>query len=291
MRKITRTIYMGELQTARFLQTPYTARNNTTLNQKFNIQATAAYTPGRYPAARYFAIGRGGHRVEAGPDGTPFIAPVAHRARDAALYIHTPFILRPESNDIPMEERVKYGLRRVETHNGARYFAYYLKRLDLTNTATNLYQTQVRDGNNTTTTFIPTNSDLNPTPPEVPPTNQVVALANGDYLSTTAAVVINFTPSEIEELINVARILHNDERYAIISEMLIVAGEDRTVTVEGLGGTQFNFSEVIGAQAMIHYSTYRQLINDNDGATFTINLGTTESLLTEIGDDAGVTLP
>lgn len=291
MRKITRTIYMGELQTARFFRTPYTARNNSTLNQKFNIHPTETFVPGNYPATRYFAIGRGGHRVEAGPDGTTFISPIPHRVRDAALYTHTPFVLRPENNDIPAEERTKYALRRSEVHNGNRYFAYYLKRIDMTNTTSSLHQVRVRDGVSQTAPFSPVAGDLNPTPPQVNPMGQVPSLSDGDYLTASAVITIQLTPTEIQELINVARVLHNDDRYAIISEVAIVSAEDRVVTASGMGGNQFNFTEAIGAQVMIFYSTYRQLINDNDGATFTINVGSTESLLTEIGSDESVILP
>lgn len=282
MRLITRTLIGGELQTATILGLPYQPRPNTTLNQLLNIQANSTFNAGQYPKARYWAIGDGGHQVVAGADGSPYISPIKHRVSDFSCFKHLPFVLRLETNDLSPEQRVKYGLRRAETHNGRRYFAYYLKRLDFTNVATQLYQTVVRDGVETTVPFTPNNSNLNPQPPVLPPNQSVPTLSQGDYLSTSAIIPVDFTAWDITEFVEVAKIIYDNELRAVISEIALVSGVDRQVSAEGPGGTPFQFNEVIGAQVLQHVTTYTPLAFTNQGVQFVFEAGVTEALLTEV---------
>ena len=49
---------------------------------------------------------------------------------ETKLYHGIPFRLVPVANDLSAADQSQYRLRRVETHNGSDYYAYYAKRFD-----------------------------------------------------------------------------------------------------------------------------------------------------------------
>jgi hypothetical protein len=281
MKIVTRHIYGSELQVATLLNLEYNLRNNTTLNQKFTINASATLQPGTYTAGRYFAFGNGGHRIVAGADGTPFTDVIKHRSSDAALFNHCPFVLRAVDNDIPPEQRAKYGLRRLEQHDGMDYFAYYLKRLDFTNVSTELNRLDIVNGIETVTAFIPNNSNLNPTAPSESSGGTVPTLSNGNYLTATARITIDFTPTDVLEYVEAAKIIYNDERYAVVSEIAFVAGQDRNLNSPAFGGGTITMNEVVGAQLVQTIGTYEPLAYSTEGVQFQFSIGSLEALLTE----------
>lgn len=284
MRKITPTIYGSKLQTSLLLGLPFTIDTNSTLNEKFDIQAGVAPPNNELPRVRYLAIGNGGHTVVSGGDGIPYTSPLTHRARDAALFNHLPFVLREVTNDLTISERGNYGLRREETHNGKQYYAYYLKRLPIAEeTLAEMHYTSVEDGVSTTTPFVPTTADLNPEPPELPSTG--VITSNGDYLSASAIIPIDFAAKDVNELINVAKIIYGNENLALISEFALCSGADRTVSGQGAGGTQFNYKEAVGVQVAMHVTAYYPVGFTNEGFEFKLQVGKTEPL---IGNTEGV---
>lgn len=281
-RIVIRTIYSAELQTAKFLNIPYAVRNNTTLNQKLDIQANAVPDLGVKPSMKYLAIGNRGHRVQVGGDGFSFISPVSHRPSDSSLYGQIPWVIRPVTQDLPADQRAKFALRRTENIEGDDYYVYYLKRLDYTDVTTGLFLTTIRDGDITTVPFIPNNSNLNPTQPEIPPNGATSTLEQGDYLTAKALLRINLTPSDVSELINVATILYGDENYAIISEFGLCSGIDKTINVLSTGGANISFVESIHTQISSFISTYHQLSFANNGLEFTVDVGANEGLLTDV---------
>lgn len=278
MRKITRTVYGSKLQTSLLLNLPFTITKNTTLNEKFDIEAGTPTPNGIIPSLRYFTIGNGGHRVVTGADTIPYTEPLTHRATDAALFNHIPFVLREPTNDLTVTERAKYGLRREETHNGRNYFAYYLKRLNIAEEVlAEMHYTKVQDGVSTTVPFEPTTAHLNPEPPEIP--NTGVNSTNGDYLSASAIVPIEFEAKDVEELVNVAKILYDNENLALISEFGLCTGVDKTVTGQGAGGAQFNYLEAVGVQIAMHVTAYYPVGYTNEGFDFKLQVGKTEPLI------------
>lgn len=288
-RIVTRTIYSAELQTAKYLQIPYPIRPNTTLNQKLDIQVNAIADANTSHAVKYLAIGNGGHRVEVGSDGFPFTSPIAHRPSDAALYNQLPWIMRLESQDIPQSQRANFALRKSVVVEGQRYFAYYLKRLSHTDVITQLFLTTVRDGITTTVPFVPNNSNLNPTPPLIPAAGNIPALEQGDYLTAKALLRISLSPADVNEILNVATILHGNENYAVLSEFALCQGIDKTITAEGAGGVSINFTESIYTQVSTFISTYHSLVFANNGLEFTVDVGSNEGLLLDV--DQSLELP
>jgi len=276
MENITRTVYASYLQTCMLLGLPFVVKDHTTLNEKFSIQAGVLPDISTKPTMRYYAIGNGGHRMIVGGNGLSKPDPVQHRATDAACFNHIPFVLREPTADLTVTERAKYALRREETHNGVRYIAYYLRRMDLTGVVPAMEYKTVQDGETVTTPFVPSTANLNPTPPVLNPSG--VNLTTGDYTTTTAKVQLSMTPAEVQELLNVANILYNDEGYAIISEVAASSGVDKIVTSPGPGSTTINFNDAIAVQVCSHMNTFFPLKFSNNGLDLLLDVGATEPL-------------
>lgn len=284
MRTITRTIYGAAMNSALYLGKGYIPPEHARLNMKFGIQATTSPDTDLRHAMQYYCIGNGGHRVVSGADGIAHTSPNNHLATDAACFNHVPFVLREVTDDLSIEERARYALRRQETHNGREYFAYYAKRIDLDQVVINHRQTSVVEGSETTRAFTPTSANLNPRPLEDSQTQTNVITASGDYVSASAVIEIPFNRRDADEFRNVARILYGDERYAVISEIAMVAGIDRTVTGPGPGNTNINYTEALDVIVTTFISTYYQLNMQNNGFTFTADVGITEPLFAIDGD-------
>lgn len=262
------------MQTALLLKLPYEVLTNSTLNEKFGIQNGVMPAIENYPAMRYFAVGNGGHRMSVGAGGIAKPEPVQHRGTDAALYNHLPFILRDVTNDLQIVDRAKYGLRRIETHNGNQYVAYYLKRIDMTDVLVATEFVTVADGVSTITDFVPDSSNLNPTPPVL--NGAGVNIVTGDYVAATAKATLTLDTFDITELLNVANIIYNDESYAIVSEIALCAGVDKSISAPSVGNTTITFNEVIGTQVMSHVNTFFPLKFANAAVAVELDIGVSE---------------
>lgn len=279
MRIVRRSIWGSSLQTNMLLNLPFEMVENTTLNEKFSIQAGIAPQQGQMPFVQYFSIGNGGHRNRTGADGSPFTTPIDHRPSDAALYNHLPFVLREQNNDLSPEQRQEYGLRREEEHNGTLYFAYYLKRIPLNAVDNVMRITTVQDGVENTLPFNPTTSNLNPEPPDMPP--EGVLPTNGSYLTTSAVLEVLFNAQDVDELVAVSEILFGNPYQAVVSEIGLCSGIDRVIQAPGPGNTTFNFKEAVAVQIVSFITAYYAMAFASEGFDFEIEMGATEPLVGE----------
>lgn len=288
MEQVTRTVYGAAVQSSLFLGTNCQYPEYSTLNKALNIRATQPPSADKRPNLSFYVWGNRGHKITVGASGIPLNEIVQHRATDAGLYGMLPFVLREVNNDLTAAERAKYCLRRQEEHNGAAYYAYYGRRLNKANLVPAMYYTQVENGASNTTNFIPTASNLTPTPPSVSSsgTNQITA----DYVSARSRLSIVIAESEVAEMLNVAKVLFDDERYAIISEIALVTSVDLAVTANGFGGATFNFLETIGAQIAAHVATYQALVYTNTGTTIEMDVGVNEPLFSLSPTDGSMVL-
>lgn len=276
MNLIMRTANNSYLQTTLLLNTPFVMNPNTTLNELYGIQT--GITPLRTPTLGYFAIGNGGHQMTIGADGIPLTNPVQHSAEDSALYNGLPFILRPINNDIDTISQTKYALRRIETHSGNQYIAYYLKRLQLTTVTPTLEATTVTNNVSSTVPFTSTSANLNPTPPAL--SNTGINLVSGDYISATAEIDISLSASDVTELLNVANIIYGDPNYAIISEIALCSGVDKVVQSATYNNAQIPFNEAIAVQCLSFINCMFALAFNSSGVDLLLNCGATEPLFT-----------
>lgn len=276
MQSIVPTLWSSFLQTCAHLALPFKVAEHTTLNEKFDIQSGAGVPAGKMPSLNVLTIGNGGHRGVVGQNGFPLIVPIDHQADHAALYNHIPFVLRATNNDLSPTERAKYALRKEVTVEGVNYYAYYGKRLDLSDAVPQLKRTITENGNSTSSVYTPTTAALNPTPPAI--SNTGVVTTSGDYLSASAVISIPFTANDVAEIINVAKTLYNDENYAVISEFGFCTSIGNTVSVPTSGG-QSNFLEAIACQIAFFVGAHYEMLWNTDGFDFRIEAGAVEPLL------------
>lgn len=277
MDNIVRTVYSAHLQTAQYMKLPLTIKPNSTLNEKFNIHAEALLGANELPTMKLLCIGNGGVAVSVGADGTPRTEVIQHRARDAALYKHLPFVLRPATSDLSAAQRNNYRLRRLETHNGTTYVAYYAKVIDLSSTLPVLELRTVNGNVVTSTEFSPSAGDLNPTPPAI--SSGGVLVTTGDYIAANAKVPFTMTVTDIEEFMNVCNVIYGDPNYAIVSEIALCSGVDRAVTGDFGSGT-IGYTESIATQVCNFISTFLPFNAINRSMTIGLNVGSVEPLLT-----------
>jgi len=277
MENIVRTVYSAHLQTAQYMDLPLTIKPNSTLNEKFNVHAGLTLAGGELPTLKYLCIGNGGVRVTVGADGTPKTEVVQHRPRDAALYKHLPFVLRPIANDLTASERIKYRMRRLETHNGATYAAYYARLMDVSSTVPVLELRTVNSGVVTSVEFSPNVGDLNPTPPAIGTGG--VLVTTGDYIAANAKVPFTMGVTDIEEFMNVCNVIYGDPNYAIISEIALCSGVDRVVTGD-FNGASIGYTEAIAMQVCNFIGTFLPMNAINRNMTVMLNVGSVEPLLT-----------
>lgn len=253
----------------------HTILPNTTLNTKYSIHEDVAPLVGEIPTLGFYCIGRGGHQVIMGSDSTPNIDAIPQFAQHSSLYNQLPFVLRPINSDLTAEERSKYALRRIETHNDVQYVAYYLKRLELSDVDINIEINQIDDGGESTRLpYSPDASNLNPVPLDI----QLAAQqTDGDSLVVSAVVPIIMNEADADELRNVCAILYNDEKYAVVSEIGLCTGIDRTLLTP-TSGDEVNMNEAIAVQINSYVSTFQDLNFNNKGFGIEVNIGSSASL-------------
>lgn len=272
----TRTVYSAYLQTCLLSQLPFELKPYTTLNERFGIQSGILPIVGQMPKLGYMGIGNGGHRMIVGANGKTKPEPIQHLATDASAYDPIPFILRLPGEDLTPIERARYALRKEVIHNGITYIAYYLRRIDFSGVLTSMeYRTVQDDGSTTVTPYVPDNSNLFPTPQ--PYSNTGANLISGEYASASAKVTININAWEAEEMLNVARVMYDDEDFAIISEIQLVTGIDKTINVSSTSGS-FVFNEVIAAQVANHIAAFYPIRFSRNGIEIYLDIGASEPL-------------
>ena len=269
----TRTVYGSELQTVLYTGRPFVVRPNTTLNEKLGILPGATPGAGNVPTLKLLCIGNGGHKYETSADGIPVNVTIKHDPTDAALYRQIPWVLRPSSSDLSTAERAKYALRRARTYNSVNYIAYYGRRLDLTNPTLALEIETITNGSSATSQFVPSPANLSPTPLEIQDSGSNAL--NGQYVNVNLPTTLALTAAEVAEIINACTIIHGNANAAIISEIALVSGSDRAITIEN--GVSFN--EVVAAQVNTFIGEYVSLVNTSQGYNGSYNLGANEPLL------------
>ena len=275
MNLVSRTIYSSYIQTILLTGTKFKLAANSTLNELYGIQN--GISPLVTPTLGYFAIGNGGHKITVGANGIPLMNPIQHQATDAALYHGLPFILRPINNDIDTVTQANYALRRIETHGGNQYIAYYLKRLGISTVIPDMENIVTANGISTATTFIPNSSNLNPTPPVL--SNTGVNLVSGDYVAASAKLNIALTASEVTELLNVSTILYGDPSYAIISEIALCSGVDKVVQSASNNNSTISFNEALAVQVLSFVNSFFAMQFSSAGISLLLDVGASEPIL------------
>lgn len=272
--RIVRTIIGGQVQTNLTLGLPHAWEEHSTLNEKLQIQSKI-YPEGN-PAVRYFCIGNQGHEFIRNANGIPSSMPIAHEASDLSPWKIKPFVMREVGNDLTTDERAKFGLRRIETlEGGKKYICYYGRRIDFDNVVRSMRYTKYVDGVAQTIEWHPTDANLNPARPDIPTTG--ILVATGEYYDYSCKVSLVWTPWDINEYLNVAKLTEGGEEYAVISEIGMVSAGDKIVRADDGQGSAFDMNEIVGAQVTDLISTYHNLYTTNDTLTLKYDLGALEA--------------
>lgn len=276
MQKIVPTQLSNYLQVSSFLDTPFQQFEDTTLNQKFDIQAGALLPPGSRPALKFYTIGIGGHGYTMGPNSIPLSQVIDHSSGDAGLYRHLPFVLRPINDDLTAGERSRYCLRKIIEVDGVNYVAYYGKRLNMTGVIPKMTKRTIVDDQTVIEEYVYTEANLSPTPPEIPNTGAVTT--SNEYLATSAIIPMPFTEADVAELYSVAEVLFGDRRMAVISEFGFCTAVDADVSINTPAGA-VTFKETICAQISTIISGHYEMIYNSKGFDFNLEVGAVQPLL------------
>lgn len=285
---VTRTVYGAAVQSSLLLGLPFSFPEFSTLNQHLNIEKDTLPAVADRPSLACYVWGNRGHSMIVGVQGIPLNEVVQHRATDAGLYGQLPFVLREINQDLTATERAKYVLRRQEDRDGKMYFAYYGRRLNKANLTVGMYYTQVQDGVGVVTNFTPKQSNLTPTPQQL--SNTATNLLNADYVSSRARLNLKLDEWEVAEMLNVAKVIYDDERYAIISEIGMCTSVDKNINAVGGNGGTFVFAETIGVQIAAHIAVYNPLLQTNTGVQIEMDIGVNEPLYALSTTDGSSTL-
>lgn len=250
------------------------------LNERTTIMQDSKIPEGEFPYFQYYAIGDKGHYTKTDSDGELFIEPAKHRATDSGPFNLMPFVLRAEGNDLTKTQRANYALRTQIEKDGVQYWAYYLKRIPgVRDKQPTVYQTTVSEGEETTKEYITSVSDLYPERPIIAPDTAVTTASQ--YITVSTPITIVFDEFDVQELFNVARVLYNNDKRAIISEIMLCTGYDfdRQTTTDG--NAQIVFTESIQTWIAAFISTYQNMAFNNKGFTMELELGGVEPMLTE----------
>lgn len=226
----TRTLYYNDFVTKITMGQPFSTQENTTLNEKFNLNVTAVVLPEKeYPRLGYFAIGNGNEKtIDMQTDGV--LHRNSHQARDAALFNHIPFIARPVDSDLSNDEQENYRLRVVYDINGTDYAFYYLKAIDTSYISSDYIKLSYQNGGDLELDvyeFLP--DALSPTPTNI---NSMV-----DNEVSTSIVVSNklpfiLTSNDMSEIKNAVTILIGSGVVPAdynINELALCTGYDKTI--------------------------------------------------------------
>lgn len=274
MNKVTRTAAGAHLQNHLYLGKPYVPMPNSTINQDLRIQDALTPSESDRFSLQAYVFGNKGHRSEIGANGVTLTESNQHQPTDAGLFGITPMVLRLPENDLSVEQRRNYYYRRLEEHNGTVYVAYYAKKLDMSNVNPAL---EIR--NKDTGGSVPFNyelTNLRPEPQTIP--SNMAMVASGQLVSSTAKVQIVFTEFDIDEALNVSKVMYGRDSYAIISEIGLVQGVTRRITIDS-NGASVPFDELICGQIGSFVASHIALKFLNKNHTITLDVGATEPVM------------
>ncbi len=276
MKIITRTGYGSKLQTELLLGLPTKFLESSTLNEAFQVQPGVLPESGIPVSLSFFCIGNGGHRNETGADGFPLTSPIQHRPTDAGQFKPLPFVVRELTADLDQATRAKYCLRTIRQYNGRNYVVYWGKRFSKDGVVPTIYYNKVIDGVVTPSVFQPDNTNLHPPQPVLPNTGTTVT--DADYLSVNAILGLDLNANDVAEILNACRIIYNDERYAVISEIALGAGAKKLVEGPGPGASKIQYEEYVQSSVVTHMTGHYPVGFTNLGFNLKVNLGATEPM-------------
>lgn len=277
---IQRSLITNELIVTQYLRRPYPIHDNSSLNQLFEIEQNAEFSDGEYPYINALVIGIKGHVTTTRSSGGSYPSSRRHNAEDTTLREHIPFVLRLLNDDLNEEQRKNYGLRKLMDIDGETYVAYYALDLDLSGVNIVKKQLKMRDGKiESETAFNFSSENQTPSIPEDTLDLQD-ALRNGDSIRTSGMTSIVLDSFHLTEIINVFKILFNDDEGALISEVGYCTSVKRLITAPGANGETISFNEMIGCQIGTFVAQFHKIESKDDVIDLSMDFGATATRAT-----------
>jgi len=253
---------------------------NATINERLGINGNDRPVAGEQVKLSYLVAGNRGHRSVPGTNGIALTSVIDHMADNAAPYNPIPFCIRPVEQDLTLAERAKYCLRTEMTINGAQWYVYWGLRLHITPDDINIVMKRITTEPGSPPieeVFVPDQSNLYPSVPDLPVTGAVTTTDVSLIASAICSVVLD--QNAITEFVNAAKILNNgDERYAIMSEFCLCTGADRQYTVNSTNGP-VNFLDVVGCQVYAFSADHKALYYNSQELNLDFEVGNQVPLL------------
>lgn len=275
---VTRTYNAAYVQSALYLDVPFRLIPNTTLNERYAIQSGVLPNGGKKPTLNVMTIGNKGHYTQVSTmDGSDEYGIRPFNSDFVNNYNSIPFALRPIENDFNSTQRQKYCLRRVETHFGKQYFAYYGRIIDTSTAVPELYEVTNVDGNLTVVPFIPTTDGLNPVPPVI--SNSGTVVGSNKVITSIAIISVRLDASDIQEIVEAHRIRTNSQRTPVISEIGLCSSVIQEVQGQSGRAGIFVYNEALVCQLNVHIGCNHPVGTSTRGFTLNFNVGGAEPLL------------
>lgn len=270
VRTSQKTLYATDLNLHMLAGIDYKPLANTTLNEKFAVNADASAPSGQYPKLNYFCLGIGGESPIQG-DGAYISS--EHSPIDAALFQHIPFIIRTVNSDLSVSERANYRMRVLTTLAGVQYACYYLKVIpsfdvpDYFNTINTITPKDETKLQYSTISILDTNIPelLSPTPRSR--NIDINKIDTTTKVTKVGKITLELNTTDIKEIRNAMTILGYTA--SSVREIGLVSGHDIS--------TDYG-REVIHAQILFHIGTEMAL-------TIDMNTKSTIKRIVELGGE------
>lgn len=239
---------------------PLIPAHDLTLNHKYGVQQNVP--PLQKPTIAYVGFGNNGcYNVDDGMLSSP--RSIKNDNKD--LYRPMPIRCVPVDEDVSPAEREFLRMRVRETHHGQDFYCYYLTPIIFTS---NVIMTKTNPDTLEEEPYEEDPNGLTPTPPIESGSGTIISGDNEVNVS-----LLGYVEATGAQLLEGARIIYGDERYAAISELGLFTGEDMVVTGESPTG-QIQYTEAIYAQLAVH-STFisMPMLSPSSYKKFDISLG------------------
>lgn len=275
METTVKTIYANYLQLCKMRNAAFTVIDFSTLNNKFDVNASVTIPNDTYPVLEYITMGNGGTQMFS---NTSIQEPI-HSPKYASLYNHVPFIMRPVDNDLTPAEISNYRLRVTNIHNGIEYASYYAKKISAF-TSPLIYNLNITKDEITATTYIPDQLNLFPEPILNAP-NMLEDHTN--YIAITDSIGFSLTTEEIQEMVNAHEILNGPGSELLITEIgLCSALEASFIRSTGNPVVDSSYTDIYATQ-INYFIAVHYLLNDIASSSGDINkrlqIGISEPIL------------
>lgn len=264
----------------------------TTVNQNLEIFPNLNATAEERSKLNVLTVGNRGHGCAPGKGGVSKSTRNLHLATDNGIFNFLPFALRPADDDLTLEERAGYCLRKQVELDGIAHYGYWGLWVSVTRDDLSINKsliTKVEGEPERVEPWVPNRDNLYPEPMEIP--NQGAVTATNTVLRVQGMMRVSLTPKAIDEFVNAIKLLYDgDEGYAIMSEFALCSAVERRVDVPGSTG-MISFMEAITTRIYTHSVDHKTVYMNTQSLDLDFDVGNAIPLLAKESIPTVTTVP